>query len=297
MIKAAWKIYVAAGILAALVCALVVGSLAWFISIRNLDITVTTLTAADSLSMELYVPSHQENGDSYKGQTGIKYNGDDSPYVVRYFPLDFVADISGERPFYFKTDISAVFIETLLPDNYKHLTAEEIRKNFTVRLTLFNLATQGETIYRPENGFLKDGEGNLLEVEGGRHYVFRLEVIFLGEQGYSLLESTMADISSFYTFEYSDKNFYLWADFHLTIRLSVRNLLFVNFDSRGGSAVPRRETTGGGLLDLPIPSYDGHIFLGWYDNPGLAGEPFGENTLQDKPRDASFTLYAKWEES
>jgi uncharacterized repeat protein (TIGR02543 family) len=65
----------------------------------------------------------------------------------------------------------------------------------------------------------------------------------------------------------------------------------VSFDSQGGSAVSPQTVEVGGLVTLPTPpTYEGHVFAGWYhdahyDNPWV----FASDTIT-----ATTTIYAKW---
>ena len=65
----------------------------------------------------------------------------------------------------------------------------------------------------------------------------------------------------------------------------------ITFDPRGGAVVPTQmETTEGCLEMLPVPTKDGHVFLGWYVSTGAKeikienGDAYTVDT----------TLYAKW---
>jgi uncharacterized repeat protein (TIGR02543 family) len=64
----------------------------------------------------------------------------------------------------------------------------------------------------------------------------------------------------------------------------------VNFDSQGGSAVATITGVDGSSVALPIPTFAGHTFLGWFTS-GSGG------TLQASPLTLtapSTTLYAQW---
>ncbi|MCL2061907.1 MAG: CvpA family protein [Firmicutes bacterium] len=54
---------------------------------------------------------------------------------------------------------------------------------------------------------------------------------------------------------------------------------------------PRTEEVGLEGIMLPVPVKFGHVFMGWFDNPGLTGAPItSPYTIL-----ADITLYAKWE--
>ena len=45
-------------------------------------------------------------------------------------------------------------------------------------------------------------------------------------------------------------------------------------------------------MDLPVPTREGYVFAGWYDNEGCTGSPVTESTIVSTASD--HTLYAKW---
>lgn len=65
----------------------------------------------------------------------------------------------------------------------------------------------------------------------------------------------------------------------------------VEFDSNGGSSIPKQVVTQGGLLVKPVnPVKDSAVFSGWYQDQNLTIEwDFETNTVTE-----NVTLYAKW---
>ena len=64
----------------------------------------------------------------------------------------------------------------------------------------------------------------------------------------------------------------------------------VTFDANGGNVTPSSTTTKGGKLEsLPIPTYDGYDFLGWYTEKD-GGNKVTTDTIFTKDS----TIYARW---
>ena len=68
----------------------------------------------------------------------------------------------------------------------------------------------------------------------------------------------------------------------------------VTYEKNGGTITNEsvyEEYTYGEGLTLPIPTRDGYIFLGWYENADLSGNPVESITADDT---GNRTFYAKW---
>ncbi|MDR1061853.1 MAG: InlB B-repeat-containing protein [Clostridiales bacterium] len=66
----------------------------------------------------------------------------------------------------------------------------------------------------------------------------------------------------------------------------------VSFEPNGGSGVAPQSVAEGGRAARPAdPAMPGFAFAGWYEDSGLAGEPYDF----DAPVGRDFTLYARWE--
>ncbi|MCM1289882.1 MAG: InlB B-repeat-containing protein [Corallococcus sp.] len=68
------------------------------------------------------------------------------------------------------------------------------------------------------------------------------------------------------------------------------NVYTVIFESAGGSAVATQKVAV--VAEKPVPTWAGHVFVGWFDNYACSGEPVV--FPYTVPRD--ITLYAKWEQ-
>jgi uncharacterized repeat protein (TIGR02543 family) len=62
-----------------------------------------------------------------------------------------------------------------------------------------------------------------------------------------------------------------------------------SFDTNGGSEVESVKDYG--VFEIPTTARDGYVFVGWYDNAELTGEPVKFPYYSSK----KLTLYAKWE--
>lgn len=302
------KIYITALLLAGLIIAIMISSAAWFSANSLVDTTTTIVTAADSLKMTISVPNDHANPDSYLGQTGIQYNGLDSPYFLNYYPVELQVSTAGNMGLFMHCDISAVSIKSIIEDEpVEELAEQDIIKNFTWRFgvpqrrMVFNPDTGlyeeqiTEKIYKNNNGFLFSEEGQPFGIEDGASYNFNLYLYFLGEEGYELMQQTQANISDEYIFEYSDIS-YMWATFYISISIGIKDLYQITFNSMGGTPCEPIPTTGGHTIMLPVTenSDQTKYFGGWYDNMSFGGEPYEVDTLISRPKHNDFTLYAKW---
>lgn len=292
-----------------LLIAMVISSVAWFSANDFLSTNTVTLTSSKSLQMLLSIPSSQSNMDSYMGQTGIEYDGLDSPYCTVYNPVELMIDLGDEKNYYMVCEIIDVRIKSVFEEEpSKILTTQQILSNFTWRFgimqwqSVFNPSTGQyenryvEKFYKNNNGFLYDEEtGQPFRVHDGMQYNLTYYLYFLGEEGFSLMQATQGNINSRYTFAYSDLS-YMWSSFYISINIGVRELYNVHFDSMGGSECSSIPTTGGSSILLPTPTTTDNTkyFGGWYDNTNFTGEPFHADTLKNNPRKGDFTLYAKW---
>ena len=67
------------------------------------------------------------------------------------------------------------------------------------------------------------------------------------------------------------------------------------FESNGGEKVSSREISDvNDLYEFPIPTYEGHIFLGWFLEASLETQ-VDENLFDSILQQSNVTLYAKWE--
>lgn len=296
-------------LLVGLIVALVISSAAWFSANSLLDTTFTVVTAADSLKMTISVPNDHANPDSYLGQTGIQYNGLDSPYFLTYFPVQLQVSTAGNTGLFMHCDISEISIKSIIEDEpIEDLTEQNILNNFTWRFgvpqrrMVFDPETGQyeeiltEKIYKNNNGFLFSEDDQPFGIEDGASYNFNLYLYFLGEEGYELMQQTQADIPDSYIFEYSNIS-YMWATFYISIEIGIKDLYQINFNSMGGTPCDSIPTTGGHTIMLPTTEISDQTkyFGGWYDNNSFVGEPYEVNTLINRPKHSDFTLYAKWE--
>ncbi len=306
--KTKFKIYLSFIILVCLFIALVMSSIAWFTVNLELDSNRATLTASSWFEFNISVPQEYENEESYMGQTGLQYQGLDSPYTVIYDPITINIEVDDAKSYYLFSEIINVSIDTIIEDEPIILTPQEIKKNFTWRYGIRHKVTRinpdtgeeeeyyEERLYKNSNGFLYDTQTNQpLRIRDRLTYTLRLYLIFLGEEGYSLMQDTQSDIPAEYKFEYSDLT-YMWGRFTISLNLGVKELYTVRFNSMGGSYCEPISTTGGEIISLPEPTIADNTkyFGGWYDNSFFEGERFEENTLLHSPRQSDFTLYAKW---
>lgn len=302
------RMYLTIIIIIALFIALVLSSLAWFEANHYLESDSAVVTSAKSMEISLSIPDEQINSESYMGQTGVEYEGLDSPYCLQYRPIFIEINIDEDTEYYFICEFTNIMIEPII-ETYptKILSEYEIRDNFTWRFgvnqrqMVFNPQTGEyeevitEKLYKNQNGFLVDDEGNPFRVFNGVNYMFNLYIYFLGEEGYSLLTETQNDIPYSYAFDYCDIN-YMWSTFYITINIGIRDLYTINFDSNGGSECQSIKTTGGEIIELPLPTIDDptKIFGGWYAAPQFSGQPFENDSLVKNPSKTGFTLYARW---
>ena len=278
------RMYLTIIIIIALFIALVLSSLAWFEANHYLESDSAVVTSAKSMEISLSIPDEQINSESYMGQTGVEYEGLDSPYCLQYRPISIEINIDEDTEYYFICEFTNIMIEPII-ETYptKILSEYEIRDNFTWRFgvnqrqMVFNPQTGEyeevitEKLYKNQNGFLVDDEGNPFRVFNGVNYMFNLYIYFLGEEGYSLLTETQNDIPYSYAFDYCDIN-YMWSTFYITINIGIRDLYTINFDSNGGSECQSIKTTGE-IIELPLPTIDDptKIFGGWYAAPQFSG--------------------------
>ena len=77
------------------------------------------------------------------------------------------------------------------------------------------------------------------------------------------------------------------------VYLSVTGGFDISFDTRGGSEVAtKRLRYGQSVLEPPVPTREGYVFLGWYADEGLTrAVDVSEMTVTE-----SITLYASWGE-
>ena len=80
------RMYLTIIIIIALFIALVLSSLAWFEANHYLESDSAVVTSAKSMEISLSIPDEQINSESYMGQTGVEYEGLDSPYCLRVPP-------------------------------------------------------------------------------------------------------------------------------------------------------------------------------------------------------------------
>lgn len=305
--KTGSKVYVTIVLLAAVFFTLVLGTAAWFSANREVSVNKTTITAAKSISMAISIPSQQANTNAYLGQTGIQYSGLDSPYFLRYLPIDVYLKTEGAEGLYFFCDITEVGIKSVVTSEIQQLSKSDIEKNFTWRFVLSKYERRinpdtgeeesvlVETTFKNQNGFFYNDEGGVFSAEDNAELSFTLYLYFLGEKGLSLMERTKSDIPAIYTFDYCDVS-YMWSTFYINIEMGIRTLYEIRFDSRGGSAHGPLYTTGGSEVSLPEPTVgdDTVYFAGWYDNPEGFGAPYLNDTFLTTPLRRSVTLYARW---
>ena len=81
-----------------------------------------------------------------------------------------------------------------------------------------------------------------------------------------------------------------------TISVSVGNLIYVDFDSQGGTPSTYTEpvANGGSFSSLPEPTWTGHTFEGWYTGIDGAGTQLTTSTVFDANTPTQY--YAKWGE-
>jgi len=80
---------------------------------------------------------------------------------------------------------------------------------------------------------------------------------------------------------------------NLTLRARWAEVRNVDFDSRGGTAIPGEEVVLGEAAEQPDkdPEKDGYRFEGWYTDPDCTD---GNEYDFSSPVDSDITLYAKW---
>ena len=91
-----------------------------------------------------------------------------------------------------------------------------------------------------------------------------------------------------------------WAEYYVTTEKNmdyagscgiVGDNCSITFDLNGGSGiVPATQNSGIATYPTTIPTRDGYVFAGWYDNQSCTGSPY--DFTQDVTAD--ITLYAKW---
>ena len=81
-----------------------------------------------------------------------------------------------------------------------------------------------------------------------------------------------------------------------TISVAVGNLIYVDFDSQGGTPSTYIEpvANGGSFSSLPEPTWTGHTFEGWYTGIDGAGTQLTTSTVFDANTPTQY--YAKWGE-
>lgn len=225
----------------ALLVAIITASIAWFTSSGTIRVYTNTmeLRAADSTSLDLTVPELAAEYERYMGQTGIEYDGVDSPYYVEYSPV--IINYSNQEEenhyltYYFDPETSYLQRGTAGSQPVP-FAAEELWDNFVMcmyELTPMQEAGQnvvdeeGNTVYEEtgtmymaENGYFRDVvSGGLLQLEDGDN-VFMIRIYFQGDIGYHLLYNTHADIDEQYEFAYSSE-LYMFAHFRLNAVFNI----------------------------------------------------------------------------
>lgn len=231
----------------ALLVAIITSSIAWFMSSSSSVVRsqALTISALDTASLNLIVPDLAAEYERYMGETGTEYDGQDSPYLVEYMPVNigYSEDentVGCYLVYYFDADTS--YIQPVIAGSDPvPMSADSLWDNFVMNLVKLEIALDGEDqpildengdntyvetgdVYYGENGFFRHTVTNeLLQPEEGDNY-FALKIYFQGDVGYHLLQSTHADIDAAYTFDYCHPD-YMFATFHIN---AVFNMVRLN---------------------------------------------------------------------
>ncbi len=155
-----------------------------------------------------------------------------------------------------------------------------------------DMATLGIQKQYEENSYYKINERITLTASTTKDYDF------LGWYDGETLQSQ----SLTYSFRVTDENKNYVAKWDV-VRLTLESNLSetgeyyiiadatVSFDLNGASGTAPANQIGGGTLTYPdIPTRDGYVFAGWYDNSACTGAPFDFTAEYNE----NIVLYAKW---
>ena len=237
------KLIVSISLTAAILVAIVVCSFAWFSS-SNVTVRATDATFESQGFSSLIIETRaDESYGRYMGQTGIEYNGTDSPYYFVYSPFHVDAEVlQGDTigP-YFTYRLTEGSKVTLVIAGEKPVDIDENDgwKNFSMELhrVAYNAETEeyDETgdVYRSENGYFRNlSTGDLLSFEEETDQYFSLYIYFQGDVGIDLLKTTRSDLDSKFTFDYCDQKF-MFSTFTLSTVFNLETLGNLRFMSDG----------------------------------------------------------------
>ena len=175
-------------------------------------------------------------------------------------------------------------------------------------VTYTSLFTENPTIATMKNisdVVVKDAEGNVLVAQGynGKKYVNLDDAYGIYTNGENTLKVsgiTNIDLNGVVgTYVYEDNIVKATIDgtyYHITLDgstyTSVVPMTTVMFDSVQGSTVENRDVnTTMTIGELPTPTREGFVFMGWYDNADYTGSAITSSYVVEGE---TVTVYAKW---
>ncbi|HHU43282.1 MAG: leucine-rich repeat protein [Bacillota bacterium] len=69
----------------------------------------------------------------------------------------------------------------------------------------------------------------------------------------------------------------------------------IHFETNGSTPIESIKTDGKSMVDLPMPTMQGYIFVGWFYDNHTFREQFTKTSLIKNPIKEDITIYAKWE--
>ena len=174
------------------------------------------------------------------------------------------------------TDMQYLWLSTLFSDPYYELTACWIEDGITLPVT-FN-ANGGQCDVQSKDVMIGHPYGKLpVPVRSGWNF---LGWFVANDLGYDLVIEQITE-DTIFTFPYYTELYALW----------YKTTATVTFDANGGECDIQSKTvySHNSYGDLPTPTKEGYIFVGWYYNERLISS---YSDVGEKPTD--HTLTAKW---
>ena len=228
--------------MAGIAVAILTCTFAWFSS-NNVTVKANSATfiAAPMSTFVISATAPDANYSRYMGETGLQYEGEDSPYHIEYNP--FVVNVS-----MITADIGRYFTYELMPTSCvipavsaletHYMTEDELWNNFSMELHPLDIdpvtgyMSDSGVIYRSENGYFRNIATNEFLLLNDEELYFDLYIIFQGDVPYQILQTTMLDLDEEYMFDFCDEK-YMFANFYLQALFNLEPMHTLTFRDCG----------------------------------------------------------------